>query len=65
MKINQSKLILHNLTSPYHKRVSAAALQARVDAARHRGNMVGLHAQIRAEVEEEIKNAKSWENLFN
>ena len=53
--INRAKLVLHNLCVPMEKRIDAAKLQARLDMARARGNLVALHAKIRAEVNGQLQ----------
>jgi hypothetical protein len=67
-KINVSKLVLHNLTSPWDKRISARELQAKVDFARQRGNILALwstfHAQAQAQVQAENSRTESaWQAL--
>lgn len=49
--INRAKLLKRNLAKPIGERIDASELAERVGFARVRGNLVALHARIRAEVE--------------
>lgn len=48
--INRTKLALHNLCQPMHKRIEASKLSARVSVAKMRGNAVALLARVKAEI---------------
>lgn len=50
-KVNIAKLVLWNMTQPFHKRIAASDLQARVDAAPMRARVLLLREQIAREVE--------------
>ena len=45
-RVDVSKLVLHNMTSPMHKRISRVKLERRISTARARGNMVALLSQV-------------------
>lgn len=68
MTINHDKLCLHNMAVPFAKRISAAELQARVNAARQRGNTLALWAtfHVAAQAQVQADNARMagvWQAL--
>ena len=63
-KINVGKLVLWNLSQPFHKRIAAADLQARVTFAPVRASLVSLHAQVSREVEAALMPERKREDLL-
>ena len=62
--MNINKLVLWNMSQPYHKRVAANELQERVEVAREVANVRALHRQIHAEIDAKIQaNIEALENL--
>lgn len=57
------KLVLWNMTQPYHKRVSANDLRERIGTARNVANVRALHRQIRAEVDAELNETLTFEKV--
>jgi hypothetical protein len=62
-RMNTDKLVLWNMTQPYHKRVAAADLAKKVASARNIANLRALHRQVRAEVEAELAAQPTFEKV--
>ncbi len=61
--VNVAKLVLHNLSVPFAKRISRAALATRVECARARGDVLALWATIHAECEPERAAIRAREDF--